>query len=158
MPEIELGSSDYTVECWAWISAQGGTAGIFSKGSPGGLSNITWSLEFSSSNNYVALYIYAANSGAYIITGSTNIITSSWNHIAVTRSGNETKLFINGTQDGSTYTGNYTVASGGDFYLGGGFYAPTSRTITGYMSDVRVTKGLARYTANFTPPTAALQG
>jgi len=158
MPDIELGSSDYTVECWAWISAQGGTAGIFSKGSPGGLSNITWSLEFSSSNNYVALYIYAANSGAYVITGSTNIITSSWNHIAVTRSGNETKLFVNGTQDGSTYTSNYTVADGGDFYLGGGFYAPTSRTITGYMSDFRVTKGLARYTANFTPPTAALQG
>ena len=158
MPDIELGSSDYTVECWAWISAQGGTAGIFSKGSPGGLSNITWSLEFSSSNNYVALYIYAANSGAYVITGSTNIIISSWNHIAVTRSGNETKLFVNGTQDGSTYTGNYTVADGGDFYLGGGFYAPTSRTITGYMSDFRVTKGLARYTANFTPPTAALQG
>lgn len=158
MPEIELDSSDYTVECWAWISAQGGTAGIFSKGSPGGLSNITWSLEFSSSNNYVALYIYAANSGAYVITGSTNIITSSWNHIAVTRSGNETKLFINGTQDGSTYTGNYTVGTGGNFYLGGGFYAPTSRTITGYMSDFRVTKGLARYTANFTPPTAALQG
>jgi hypothetical protein len=158
MRSIELGSSDYTVECWAWISAQGGTAGIFSKGSPGGLSSITWSLEFSSSNNYVALYIYAANSGAYVITGSTNIITSSWNHIAVTRSGNETKLFVNGTQDGSTYTGNYTVADGGDFYLGGGFYAPTSRTITGYMSDFRVTKGLARYTANFTPPTAALEG
>ena len=158
MPDIELDSADYTVECWAWISAQGGTAGIFSKGSPGGLSGITWSLEFSSSNNFVALYIYNANSGAYIITGSTNIITSSWNHIAVTRSGNETKLFINGTQDGSTYTGNYTVASGGDFYLGGGFYAPTTRTITGYMSDFRVTKGLARYTSNFTPPTAALQG
>ena len=61
-------------------------------------------------------------------------------------------------QDGSTYTGNYTVATGGDFYLGGGFYAPTSRTITGYMSDVRITKGLARYTSAFTPPTAALQG
>jgi len=158
MPPIELGSSDYTVECWAWISAQGGVAGIFSKGSPGGLSNITWSLEFSSSNNYVALYIYAANTSTYVITGSTNIITSSWNHIAVTRSGNETKLFVNGTQDGSTYTGNYTVADGGNFYLGGGFYAPTSRTITGYVSDFRVTKGLARYTAAFTPPTAALKG
>ena len=142
-----LGSNCTGRHCW----------NIFKRLS-GGLSNITWSLEFSSSNNYVALYIYAANSGAYVITGSTNIITSSWNHIAVTRSGNETKLFINGTQDGSTYTSNYTVADGGDFYLGGGFYAPTSRTITGYMSDFRVTKGLARYTANFTPPTAALQG
>jgi hypothetical protein len=158
MQDIELGSANYTVECWAWISAQGGTAGILSKGSPGALSAATWSLEFSSSNNYAALYINSTGSSAYIITGSTNLITSSWNHIAVTRSGNETKLFVNGVQDGSTYTGNYTVATGGDFYLGGGFYAPTSRTITGYMSDVRITKGLARYTSAFTPPTAALQG
>ena len=68
------------------------------------------------------------------------------------------KLFIDGTQDGSTATTsqvfNFTnsrIGARDDTTDAGSKY-------TGYMSDVRITKGLARYTANFTPPTAAVQG
>ena len=43
-----------------------------------------------------------------------------------------------------------------DFTLGANYNG--TEAFTGYLSDVRVTKGLARYTSNFTPPTAALQG
>jgi len=152
---LELGSGDYTIECWVNISAAANVGGIFSKGLPSTLNTSTWSLEFNTTNNYVSWYVQAA-SISYIITGSQNIKTSNWIHIAVTRSGNDTKLFVNGVQDGSTYTGGYTIATGGDLYLGTGFYAPTTRTITGYIDDFRITKGIARYTSSFTPPDAAL--
>jgi len=152
---LELGSGDYTIECWVNISAAANVGGIFSKGLPSTLNTSTWSLEFNTTNNYVSWYVQAA-SISYIITGSQNIKTSNWIHIAVTRSGNDTKLFVNGVQDGSTYTGGYTIATGGDLYLGTGFYAPTTRTITGFIDDFRITKGVARYTSNFTPPDAAL--
>ena len=150
--DLELGSGDYTIECWVNISAAASVGGIFSKGLPSTLNTSTWSLEFNTTNNYVSWYVQAAST-SYIITGSQNIKTSKWIHIAVTRSGNDTKLFVNGVQDGSTYTGGYTIATGGDLYLGTGFYDPTTRTITGYIDDFRITKGVARYTSNFTPPT-----
>jgi len=148
---LELGSGDYTIECWVNISAAASVGGIFSKGLPSTLNTSTWSLEFNTTNNYVSWYVQAAST-SYIITGSQNIKTSKWIHIAVTRSGNDTKLFVNGVQDGSTYTGGYTIATGGDLYLGTGFYAPTTRTITGFIDDFRITKGVARYTSDFTPP------
>jgi hypothetical protein len=153
--DLELGSGDYTIECWVNISAAASVGGIFSKGLPSTLNTSTWSLEFNTTNNYVSWYVQAAST-TYIITGSQNIKTSNWIHIAVTRSGNDTKLFVNGVQDGSTYTGGYTIATGGDLYLGTGFYAPTTRTITGFIDDLRITKGIARYTSSFTPPDAAL--
>jgi len=79
--------------------------------------------------------------------------SSQWYHIAVTREGSSLKQFVDGTQLGTTVTDNTNYADGLTWigYGGSGYF-------NGYMSDVRITKGLARYTANFTPPTAALQG
>jgi hypothetical protein len=71
------------------------------------------------------------------------------------RSGSNTRCFVNGTQVGSTYTTLQNFASGGPLIVGSGYYAPSARSYNGYLQDVRLTKGYARYTANFTPPTAA---
>jgi hypothetical protein len=156
-PNIELGIGNYTIECWVNISAAASSGGIISKGPVGTLTNTTWSLEFNGSGNNVGYYVYNANSASFIITSTSNIKTSTWIHLAVCRSGNNTRLFVNGTQEGSTYTSGYTIATGDNLYIGGGFYAPTTRSITGYIDDLRITKGIARYTANFTPPATALQ-
>jgi len=82
---------------------------------------------------------------------------SNWMHVAYSfdqpAGGNNFKLFINGTQRVATSLGTWiyinTIGSG---YLG--HYHP----INGYIQDFRVTKGLARYTTNFTPPTEPLKG
>jgi hypothetical protein len=88
---------------------------------------------------------------------STNAISiNTWYHVALTRSGTSTKLFIDGTQTGSTYTDS-TVYLQSSLIIGGSYGAGASigRGFNGYMSDFRVTKGYARYTTNFTPPTQA---
>jgi len=81
---------------------------------------------------------------------------NTWKHWAYTRdaSGNH-KVFINGTQSGSTFTGskNYTTNK---LKIAAGHNGGDNQNA--YMSDIRITKGLARYTSNFTAPTAALQG
>jgi hypothetical protein len=148
----ELGSGDFTIECWVNISAAASDAGIVGKGPVGSVNNSIWSIEFVGTGNTIGFYAPAA-AASFIITGTTNIKSSTWTHIAVSRSGNNTRLFVNGTQEGSTYTSGYTITTGNNLYVGGGFYAPTTRTITGYVDDLRITK-YGRYTANFTPPTA----
>ena len=95
---------------------------------------------------------YVAN-GIIAITGST-LSANTWYHLAVTRSGTSTKLFLDGNQVGSTYTDSTNYSSGTSRPLiGGSGYHVTTLSTNGYIDDVRVTKGIARYTTTFNIPT-----
>jgi hypothetical protein len=76
-----------------------------------------------------------------------------WQHVAVTRAGNTWRLFRDGTQIGTT-TNSLTPYTSTDPLIIGGRTA-TANSLNGYIDEFRVTKGVARYTANFTAPTAA---
>ena len=99
--------------------------------------------------------IYYYTNGNNVITGG-NVPLAQWIHVALCRSNLSTKLFLNGVQTGSTYadTNDYIESS---VRVGGGNDGATSAySLTGYIDDLRITdKNIARYTANFTPPTAA---
>jgi hypothetical protein len=97
--------------------------------------------------------LYFVN-GVSAISGGT-IALNTWTHVAVARNGTSTKLFVNGTQVGSTYTDitNYIQCP---LVIGARFDGTLG--FTGYIDDVKVSKGVARYTATFTAPTAALTG
>jgi hypothetical protein len=85
-------------------------------------------------------------------------LTNTWYHIAASRSGTSLKLFVNGTQIGSTFTcaDNIDNTHGsGTFYIGRVNSSP-DWTLNGYISNMRVVKGTAIYTSNFTPPTQPL--
>ena len=98
--------------------------------------------------------------GADRITASSAVTSNTWHHIAVSRSGSDHKMFVDGTQVGSTWTNAF------DYTQGRPTIAQYNKTLTtlynnawlqGYIQDLRITKGYARYTANFTPPTAEFQ-
>jgi len=80
-----------------------------------------------------------------------------WYHVAVARSGTSTKMFIDGSQVGSTFTDttNYTVGSGRPA-IGSNGATLVSSLLNGYLSNFRIVKGTALYTSNFTPPTSPL--
>jgi hypothetical protein len=101
-------------------------------------------------NTSGVLAFYA--SSADRITSSA-LSTATWYHIAVSRSGANTRMFVNGTQAGSTYTDTNNYAAGA---IGVGGRADATIPLNGYIDDLRITKGIARYTANFTPPQVAL--
>jgi len=155
---FDLGSGDYTIELWVRLISASNYGGIVGKGQIGVVNSTAYSLEFDNTSNAISLWIgnnTPPSFGSYVVTGTTNIRTSAvWTHLAVSRSGNNTRLFVNGTQEGSTYTTAYTIAAGNPLWIGGGFYAPTTNNINGYIDDLRITKGVARYTSSFTPPTA----
>ena len=87
---------------------------------------------------------------------SSNVITdSTWHHCAIVRNGSSNiTLYVDGISVGTgTDTTNYTTTTGTFDGIGG--RAGVCNYLTAYIDDFRITKGYARYTANFTAPTAA---
>ena len=106
---------------------------------------------------YPCIYFFSGQiryfvSSADRITGST-LNTGQWYHVALSRSGSSTKLFVDGTQVGSTYTdtNNYLCGANRPIIASRG-YTLGDNNYNGYVDDLRITKGYARYTSNFTPP------
>jgi hypothetical protein len=130
-------------ELWVYRNSSG-TYGLVGKGT----STTGWLVSLNSSNQVV--FTYASST----ITSTGTVSATTWTHIAVVREGtstNQTKIYINGTNDG---TG--TVST--DFNQTNSMYVGADRTggsaANAYVQDVRITND-ARYTANFTAPTAA---
>lgn len=87
------------------------------------------------------------------ITSSTGAITAvAWQHIACARVSNNTRLFVNGTQVGSTFSDANTYVQAGKLTLNGAGNGAGNTAV--YYQDLRITKGVGRYSANFTAPAA----
>jgi hypothetical protein len=146
-PKTDLtsfGTGDFTMECWVYFNVNNAFQGVIATGNQ---STGQGTIRLSSGGKLQALM-----SGTAMITGATTVSTSTWHHVALTRSGTSLRLFLNGVQDGSATDSNSYTGTGGVF-VGN----DTGNYLNGFVDDVRITKGFARYTANFTPPTSALQ-
>jgi hypothetical protein len=135
---FQLGTGNFTVEMWVKPYRTDGNDGLFTFGNGLCLSIVsgTWTLGTTGSGGI--------NAGA--------AVANEWAHIAVVRIGIYAKFFIDGNQPrgDATWIGvNFTQDK-----LTLGWYANSSFRFRGLVDDLRVTKGVARYTANFTPPTA----
>ena len=97
-----------------------------------------------------ALRLYVL--GAYQITSVTTISANTWTHVAVSRVGGTTRLFVDGTLQATTYT-DANVYPARPIAIGA-TYTATNR-ITGYIDEVRISRGIGRYTTTFTPSAAA---
>lgn len=149
-PPLRLGNGDFTVEGWFYITALGSARGLVSKGT----STTGWTIGVNASNQLTATYTTTT------ITGTTTISANTWYHFALVRNGTATgnmKIYLNGSSEASSATGITTDFSATDIMYIGADRTGTSPMI-GYMDDVRITKGYARYTANFTAPATTFAG
>lgn len=138
-----LGTGLFTIELWVYLSATGVAYGLIAKGSAG------WQISVNATNTVTFTY------GGSTITSTGTLAVTTWYHLAVVREGtgtNQTKLYINGTNDGTgTVANNFTQTT--DLFIGCNRIG--AAFLNGYLDDIRITKGVARYTSNFTPPAAA---
>lgn len=139
---FEFGTEDFTVECWVYLNSYHSNNGLFTFGGTGdGLALAVyfgdWSLTDVGSNGF----------------SMGPAATLEWQHIAISRSGTTVKMFVNGAQIGSslTFTRSFLDPSNS---LKIGYYYNPSFGINAKVDEFRVTKGVCRYNANFTPPTA----
>ena len=139
--DFAFGTGDFTIEVWVYLKAN--SVGVI------------YSNEVANS-----LFLYL-NSGNLVVRnyGTTNLFDlagpslNTWTHIALSRSGTDLRLFFNGVQQGSTVTNSTNWTQNGTEI---GAYNNGTQSLNGYMSNLRVVKGTALYTAAFTPPTKSL--
>lgn len=145
-PNTVFGTGDFTVEFWIYLNA---STGSYKKFVELGTSGACFTIETQSTTN--VLTITDLNTTVFV-TSSSALSLTTWTHVAATRSGTTLRLFQNGTQVGSA-TNSTNFANSGNVYIG---QSNSGQAINAYMDDLRITKGYARYTANFTPPTSQL--
>jgi hypothetical protein len=139
-----IGTADFTFEAWVYINSLAADAPIMVIGDE---ANTDSMLLYVLTNGRVALY------GVSSFAGSPgDVSTGAWVHVAATRQGTTLRAFVNGVQKaGGThgYSLTNTVTIAAQLYTGA-----ISTPLDGYLQDLRITVGVARYTANFTPPSA----
>ena len=154
----EMFAGDYTIEAWIWSSAMNndGTNNMAIIDYRPSTTNGQYFSLWAKADYKLGLYINTS----YRIESNTLLTNSTWHHIAVSRQSGATRMFIDGTLQTQNWTDSTNYSGVGRPLIGNSGYHVTDARFdfNGYMSDFRFTKGLARYTANFTPPTAALRG
>ena len=153
--DFAFGTGDFNIELWVYIVDSSHTNTLYDS-RPSGSNGNQVALFYSGSSNVVLL----ANNGTVRITGTVDIGDSKWHHISLSRQNGVTKLYVDGVQDGSyTDSTNYENPAQRPFIgASGGSTNLQSGTFTeGYISNLRVCKGHAVYTENFTPPTRELE-
>lgn len=103
-------------------------------------------------NSPTVMGVYGDNGGVNIATSGITLSDATWRHIAVVRNGTTAKIYIDGTERASGIWANNLTAN--NLFLGAYYNGTTTNTMNGYMDELRITRGVARYTTNFTPPSS----
>ncbi len=150
-------SNAWTVDYWVRFNGDpgAGTAGMLMQLQGAG---DLWQLFLQ--NNALVFQVRSAGSDIVLISNAWNPAGDTWYHVAIVKEGTTGyKFFINGTQIGSTQTDTSTIpnfAGGAGANVIIGYYVDSGGNVTfftGWMDEPRLSKGIARWTSNFTPPT-----
>jgi hypothetical protein len=121
--------------------------------------------QYVDANNNWSIYLYNA-AGTYSwyfdvwtggvntvrLTSTTTVAANTWYHVAVARSGSNWYLFQDGSQLATTSSSATVNDFAGPLYIGYSYFG--GAYLNGWLDEVRVSKGVARWTSNFTPPGA----
>jgi hypothetical protein len=143
--DLAIGTGNFTIEFWVRFNDTG--------------NGILWDTRpISTQGAYTCIYVdlsrirYYFNNGDRIVSAS-NYTTGVWYHVAVVRSGSETKMYIDGTQSGSTYTDSSSIIVSSRARIGRESDSDSANVFhNGWIDEFRFSNS-ARYTANFTPST-----
>ena len=150
-------AGDFTIEAWVYPTATGQSNGSYvcAQTTSGSYGPIVI-LQSSGTYNFV---IYMSSTGSSWNLASAvscgTATANAWNHIAVTRYGTNVYCFMNGILQSTTAVSTTALmTTSANWHIGSADLVVNSY-LTGYVDDFRITRGIARYTSNFTPPTTA---
>lgn len=139
---LDLSAGDFTIEGWVNAGAQGSGEGIIFQTSDGKIN-----VFFNTFTNQLT----GSTFGSAIASGPNTFPQGQWNHFALVMRSNTITMYSNGVAGAATSVTPSTITPG-TFE-----FSDASLPFTGRIDEFRVVKGLAVYTASFTPPTAPFQ-
>ena len=150
--DFAFGTADFTIECWCY-SKNRGTYDYIIDGRNSGQTTGTWTLAYgySGSGSSLSGNLEFASGGSTLLECPTanNPEAGRWFHVAVARSGTSLKMFIDGVEVTSATNSTDFSTSPSTSYIGTRY--SQQHYWDGYMQDIRVYKGVAKYTSDFTP-------
>lgn len=149
--QFDFGTDDFTIETWAYIDNIDGTWFHSILGNFNGADTGSWSLFHQNGATPKLTFVVDGSSST---TGTTTLVTGTWYHLAIAREGDDLRLFVGGSLEATT-TGWLATSIGGTGTIKiGGNQSGSNDQFRGRLDEVRITRGVARYTASFTAPTA----
>ena len=142
---FNFGTGDFTIEAFAYPveNLRNGTIFCYRSNSNDGVIVIQNAGQW-----------FAKVGGVSIAAGAVTL--NSFSHIAAVRASGVLTLYVNGTSVGSNSSATYNLTGSASHVvrIGALSETPSSLQWKGYIDDLRITRGVARYVSNFTPPTA----
>ena len=146
--DFAYGTGDFTFEAYVWMSSFANDTRLIYSQTVSGTNYILFGITTS---GQVTTILGHSNQ----VTSTPTIALNSWNHVAVSRSSGTVKVFCNGVaSSGSSITTDLNDTT--RIPTIGKYTHSTQLAWKGYISNFRITKGEALYTADFTPPTTEL--
>lgn len=142
-------ANEWTIDFWVRHNGDPGTSIMGYVGQVTDGSNI-WTFRLN--NNNLQFIVVASGTTTINIQNAWNPAGDTWYHVACVKQGvTGYKMFVDGTQVGSTQTDTSTLPNlTGVLQPAGG--SAEQGEFSGWMDEIRISKGIARWTANFTPP------
>ena len=157
--DITLGSGDFTIDGWFNCTGVTGVDASIAGQVDAAFTAAGSSWDLRRRNSNLIRFEWMSGASFLSITGTTqftNLINPGWHHFAAVRSGNSFMLFIDGQMEASTVSAVTINDSAAALELGR--TGASSSFWFGSIDEFRLSVGFARWTANFTPPTAASSG
>jgi len=121
-------------------------------------SQFAWFLQYIASSGGIRFYPGTGGGIGTPITFAWTPSTGTWYHLALTRdASNNVRMFVDGVQIGNTSTNTDNLSSTGQITIGDNIDVLGTQELNGYISNLRIIKGRALYTSNFTPPRKKLE-
>lgn len=148
--DFNLSSGDFTIDFWIRLDSVSKVNRMFYQETSS--STNSWTLRWDNTGTSWVFSITSSGSEVVGIVASDALAINTWYHVALVKSGTTYTIYRDGVSKGSTTDSDNPANYTGLFLIGG---VGDTNDLDGYMDEFRLSKGIARWTATFTPPTSA---